>query len=107
MVRDAQETQRRLLAAAVDELAARGVAGARVDRIAAAAGVNKAMIYAYFGSKEQLFDAVFDALVVSTVEAVPIDAADLAGYAGRLFDETQKHPQALRLAAWFALERGG
>ncbi|HEY3483203.1 MAG TPA: TetR family transcriptional regulator, partial [Streptomyces sp.] len=51
-MRDAAETKRRLLAAATEEFAERGIAGARVDRIAAAAGCNKAMIYSYFGSKD-------------------------------------------------------
>ncbi|WBB67355.1 TetR family transcriptional regulator [Micromonospora sp. WMMD812] len=107
MARDAEDTRRRLLAAAAAEFAERGIAGARVDRIAAAAGANKAMIYAYFGNKDQLFDAVFDALVVSTVAEVPIDTDDLPGYAGRLFDRNQTHPQALRLMLWHSLERGG
>ena len=36
-----------------------GSPGARVDRVAAAAKVNKAQMYAYYGSKDGLFDAVF------------------------------------------------
>ena len=40
---DAQATKRRLLAAATAEFAAHGLAGARVDRIAAAARANKAL----------------------------------------------------------------
>ncbi|MEH1168835.1 TetR family transcriptional regulator [Micromonospora sp. CPCC 205539] len=97
MARDAADTRRRLLAAATDEFAARGIAGARVDRIATAAGANKALIYSYFGNKYQLFDAVFDALVVRTAADVPIDGDDLPGYAGRLFDLNHARPQALRL----------
>jgi AcrR family transcriptional regulator len=104
---DAAETRRRLLDAATEEFAARGIAGARVDRIAAAAGCNKALIYVYFGSKDELFDAVFDALVVRTVSEVPIDPDDLAGYAGRLFDGYVAHPEVARLATWFRLERAG
>ena len=106
MARDAEDTKRRLLAAAAAEFAERGVAGARVDRIAAAASANKALIYTYFGNKEDLFDAVFQALVVDTVQDVPIDPDDLPGYAGRLFDRTQEQPYALRLALWRSLERG-
>ena len=106
MARDAEDTKRRLLEAAAKEFAERGIAGARVDRIAAAAAANKALIYSYFGNKEELFDAVFNALVVDTVEDVPIDPADLPGYAGRLFDRTQQQPYAWRLALWHALERG-
>jgi AcrR family transcriptional regulator len=45
----------RLIAAAAREFAARGFAGANVDRIATAAGVNKAMIYYHFHSKADLY----------------------------------------------------
>jgi AcrR family transcriptional regulator len=107
VARDAEDTKRRLLEAAADEFARRGIAGARVDRIAAAANANKALIYSYFGNKEDLFNAVFNALVVDTVHDVPVDPGDLPGYAGRLFDRTLSHPQALRLAIWHSLERGG
>ena len=107
MGRDIQETKKRLLDAATNEFAQHGIAGARVDRIAELAGCSKALIYDYFGNKDQLFDAVFDALVVAIVQDVPIDASDLAGYAGRLFDQYQEHPEILRLSAWDILERGG
>jgi AcrR family transcriptional regulator len=106
MGRSSEETRKRLLAAATKEFARHGIAGARVDRIAEAAGANKQAIYAYFGSKESLFDAVYDAMVLQTVEDVPIDAYDLPGYAGRLYDRYRKHPELLRIATWFAMERG-
>lgn len=48
-------TRHKIFAAALDEFAEHGRAGARVDRIAAAAGVNKAMIYYHFKSKDQLY----------------------------------------------------
>ena len=105
MVRDADRTKKRLLEAATAEFAALGIAGARVDRIAEAAGCNKAMIYAYFGNKDQLFDAVFTALVAATVEHVPFDAADLPEYAGQLFDRYEDDPATVRLATWYRLER--
>ena len=107
MKRDIQETKKRLLDAATNEFAQRGIAGARVDRIAELAGCSKALIYDYFGNKDQLFDAVYDALVVAFVQEVPIDTSDLAGYAGRLFDQYQACPEILRLAIWDILERGG
>ncbi len=106
MKRDIQETKKRLLAAATKEFAQRGIAGARVDRIADLAGCSKALIYDYFGNKDQLFDAVYDALVVAFVQEVPIDASDLSSYAGRLFDQYQACPEILRLAIWDILERG-
>lgn len=40
------------------EFAERGLAGARVERIAASAGCNKQLIYHYFGDKQGLYDAV-------------------------------------------------
>src|SRR6202161_4523544 len=105
MVGDAQATQRRLLEAAAQEFAARGIAGARVDRIAEAARSNKAQIYHYFGSKDELFDAVLNSLVADTLHEVPIDVTDLPEYAGRLFDRYEQHPQVPRLATWYRLER--
>jgi AcrR family transcriptional regulator len=95
----------RIVAAAVAEFAQHGIAGARVDRIAAAAKANKAQIYHYFGSKDDLFDAVFDELVTATVAESPLDAHDLPGYAARLFDGFEDHPEVARLATWYRLER--
>jgi AcrR family transcriptional regulator len=105
MVRDAEATRQRLLDAATEEFAARGIAGARVDRVARAAQSNKAQIYHYFGSKDRLFDAVFHRVVQATVTDTPIDPTDLPGYAGRLFDRYQRHPEIQRLATWYRLER--
>ncbi|MGA9875724.1 MAG: TetR family transcriptional regulator [Solirubrobacteraceae bacterium] len=105
MVRDAEATRRRLLDAAMEEFATRGIAGARVDRIARTAGSNKAQIYHYFGSKDALFDAVFDRVVQDTLRETPIDPTDLPEYAGRLFDRYQRHPEIQRLATWYRLER--
>ena len=38
------------------------MAGARTEQIAAAAGVNKALLYYYFESKEKLYEAALDAV---------------------------------------------
>jgi AcrR family transcriptional regulator len=106
-IRDAEATRRRILAAATAEFAAHGIAGARVDRIAAAADANKSLIYTYFGNKEELFDAVFEAMVATTVEEVAIDADDLPGFATRIFDHRLEHPELIRLVSWDRLERDG
>jgi AcrR family transcriptional regulator len=105
MPRDAQATRQRLLDAAYVEFAQYGIAGARVDRIAAEAGANKALLYHHFESKDGLFDAVFNAMCERTVDESPIDADDLPGYAGRLFDRFEADPAAARLATWYRLER--
>jgi len=49
------------LDAALVEFAAHGLAGARVDEIAARAEANKRMLYAHFGAKEELWLAVLEA----------------------------------------------
>lgn len=59
---DNPETARRILAAAERIFAAHGLAGARTEEIARAAGVNKAMLYYYYDSKESLHRAVFENL---------------------------------------------
>jgi AcrR family transcriptional regulator len=106
MPRDAEATRARLIAAAIEEFAAHGLAGGRVDRIAAAANANKAQIYHYFGSKDRLFDAAFEAMVVEIIADVPPEGDDLVAYAGRLFDNYERRPEVRRMAAWRRLERG-
>jgi AcrR family transcriptional regulator len=102
--RDAAASRERLLSAAAAEFVAHGVAGARVDRIAAAASANKRLIYDYFGDKDGLFDAVLERFTEQAVGAVPIDAHDLPAYAGRLYDYHWDHPNLLRLVTWARLE---
>jgi AcrR family transcriptional regulator len=58
--RDADRSQLAILASARDEFAQRGLAGARMDSIAERAGLNKRLIYYYFGSKDDLFLAVLE-----------------------------------------------
>ncbi|HEV3484574.1 MAG TPA: TetR/AcrR family transcriptional regulator, partial [Vicinamibacterales bacterium] len=64
----------RLLAAAAAEFAARGFAGANVDRIARAARVNKAMIYYHFKSKAALYREILQDMF----EAVGVGVLALA-----------------------------
>ncbi|MEJ7928897.1 TetR/AcrR family transcriptional regulator [Ramlibacter sp. AN1015] len=59
-LRDADRSQSTILAAARDEFAEFGLAGARMDRIAERAGLNKRLIYYYFEDKESLFGAVLE-----------------------------------------------
>lgn len=56
--RNPEQTQQRILEAALQEFAAKGFAGARVDVIATRARINKRMLYHYFGDKEGLFREV-------------------------------------------------
>src|ERR1039458_1060586 len=52
--RNPKRTRERILSAALQEFAANGFAGARVDAIARRAAINKRMLYHYFGDKEHL-----------------------------------------------------
>ena len=54
------ETRQRILDAALREFSQKGLAGARTEAIAAAAGVNKALLYYYFNSKESLYVAALE-----------------------------------------------
>src|SRR3954471_28017 len=58
--RDPAATRRKLLTAARREFAQNGLAGARVDEIAARAGVNKQLVYHYFGDKDAIYLAVLE-----------------------------------------------
>ncbi|MEJ2885409.1 TetR family transcriptional regulator [Actinomycetospora aeridis] len=105
MPKDGAATRRRLLDAATAEFSRYGIAGARVDRIAEAAEANKAQIYAWFSSKDGLFDAVFAEHLALIVDLVPLDATDLPGYAVRLYDAYLERPSVILLATWARLER--
>ncbi|GAA2281372.1 TetR family transcriptional regulator [Streptomyces atrovirens] len=98
-------TYQRILDVATREFAEYGIAGARIERIVAAARTNKAQLYAYFGNKEGLFDAIFLGSLDRIVDVAPIDATDLADWAVRLYDEYLRRPDLIRLATWARLER--
>ncbi|MFJ8009054.1 TetR/AcrR family transcriptional regulator [Streptomyces fagopyri] len=102
---DSSATRARLLTAAYDEFVRVGFAGARVDRIATAASANKQAIYAYFGSKEALFDAVLADRLRVLADVVPFTPDDLAAYSGALFDALTADPGLQRLTQWKMLER--
>jgi AcrR family transcriptional regulator len=98
-------TSRRILDAATEEFARSGIAGARIERIIAAAHTNKAQLYGYFGSKEGLFDAVVADCVGRTTIAIPFDVDDLGGWAVGMYDENLRRPDLVRLIGWIRLER--
>jgi TetR/AcrR family transcriptional regulator len=65
----ADHTRARILDAAVREFSENGLAGARTEQIAAIAGVNKALLYYYFKSKEALYKAALESVVQRVVES--------------------------------------
>ncbi|NEW27071.1 TetR/AcrR family transcriptional regulator [Nocardia cyriacigeorgica] len=101
---DADTTRDRILAAATDEFAQYGIAGARIDRIARRAKTSKERLYAYFRSKQQLYRFVAEHELATMTEATHMDAMDLPGYAGRVHDYFMAHPDHLRLMYWSVLE---
>jgi len=61
VTRDPDKSRANILQAARTEFASSGLGGARVDQIAKMAGINKRMLYHYFGNKDDLFCAVLEA----------------------------------------------
>jgi len=64
-----QANRARILAAAIDEFAARGFKGASMDAIAARTDTTRALINYYFGSKEKLYIAVLEQVYAEIREA--------------------------------------
>jgi AcrR family transcriptional regulator len=104
--RDPEATKARIFDAAVAEFARYGIAGARIDRIAAEARANKQLIYAYFGNKAELFTRVLGRCMVDLAAAVPVDPDDIEGWLDRLMDYHAAHPELLRLLYWEGIEYG-
>jgi AcrR family transcriptional regulator len=101
---DGEATRQRILDAARAEFAECGLAGARVDRIAASATASKERLYAYFGDKRALFEAVLELNRREVSSAIPLDVDDLPGFVGRVFDHMHGHPAHLRILTWARLE---
>src|SRR4029453_2414870 len=114
MAWDTERTKRLLLDAATAEFSEHGLAGARGDRIAAAAGarvapiaaaagVNKERIYQYFGKKDDLFAAVLANRLRNSMDEVPmrgVGPGAVGDYAGRLFDHHLADGDVPRLVFW-------
>jgi AcrR family transcriptional regulator len=74
-----QERPTEILRAAIDVFAERGLAGARVEDIAARAGVSKGTIYLYFDGKEELFiEAIRDRFARTLEDLASAPPADPA-----------------------------
>ena len=106
--RDPEATKAKLLAAARREFADKGIAGARVDAIAERAGVNKQLIYYYFGTKEELFREILRQRLANPVP-MPTGPEAPAERGRRLASLAADHlvdPDYVRLLMWEALEAG-
>jgi TetR/AcrR family transcriptional regulator len=88
-----EESRAAILQAAAREFAEHGIAGARTDSIARAAGVNKALLYYYFKDKETLYGAVLDhafsgmkASVFRVLDSDLLPRDKILAYVGAYFD---------------------
>src|SRR3954471_12956793 len=103
--RNPDRSRERILAAAVEEFAANGYAGTRVDAIARRAGLNKQLISHHFGGKEALYRAV-----MATRRAAPggdlgaTELGELPGALATLFDRARRDPAWIRVLLWEVLE---
>src|SRR5271157_345241 len=101
---DSAGTRAAILKAAEQIYAEHGLAGARTDAIAAAAGVNKALLYYYFKSKEGLYEAVVGSQMREFYQQARevLSAKGAAGpillrYVSYHFDFTSTHPNYPRI----------
>ena len=99
-----EESRAAILRAAVREFAEHGIAGARTDAIARAAGVNKALLYYYFKDKETMYGAVLDQVfrglrerVFASIEGDASPRDKILNYVGAYFDYIAANPLYPRL----------
>lgn len=97
--RDADKSREMILRAAAREFADEGLAGARTERIAKAARVNKALIHYYFKDKETLYGAVLDSVfagmsgrVHAAIEQADSPREKILAWAGAHFDYIAASP---------------
>ena len=84
-----RRTEARILDAAAQVFAAAGYERTTIRAVASAAGVDAGLVMQYFGSKQDLFRRVIDAVPVSELSGAPEQATEqiLAGLASRLASE--------------------
>ncbi len=106
-------TARRIVATAEGIFAEQGLAGARMDEIASAAKVNKALLYYYFRSKEELHRFVLETLlsqlrtrVGEAVTDTPSASKRLTAMVDNFFDFVLAHPNYPRLIQREIMSRG-
>ena len=111
-----EESRAAILRAAVAEFAEYGIDGARTDRIARTAGVNKALLYYYFKDKGALYEAVLDHVfgglrerVVPVLESNLPPRQRLLQYVGCYFDYIAANPKFPRVvqSEWMRLGAHG
>jgi AcrR family transcriptional regulator len=102
--RNPERTRERILSAALQEFAANGFAGARVDAIARRATINKRMLYHYFGNKEHLFREVLRRKIAERQASAEGLSGDPAESLPFWFKLSCKDADWIRLLEWEALQ---
>lgn len=111
--RNPQKSKNAILTAAENEFANKGFFGARVDEIATKAQINKRMIYAYFGDKENLYNQVLlntyskmeeveNALVKQNLNGINLIENIISTY----FDFLYNNPNFVNILMWENLNKG-
>lgn len=109
--RDKQATRARILEAAMQIFAEKGMAGSSMSEIARAAGVTKSLIHHHFGSKQGLWDAAKDQYFRGYFE-VQMGLLEAEGTAELLatsiekyFDFLRRSPNFVRMIGWMQQEQ--
>jgi TetR/AcrR family transcriptional regulator len=101
--RDLTRTRERLLAAALTEFSAHGLAGAHCDAIARRARVNQRMIFYCFGSKENLYREILRLKFSERSNFFEASPDDLAGAILHWYEASASDLEWVRLLEWEAL----
>jgi AcrR family transcriptional regulator len=92
----------RILRAAMEEFAEHGFSGARINRIAAAANLNKQLIYHYFDSKDGIYAAVLGEMLTSMHHSLDT-ASDIRQLIRRQTGDPEARRAWSRMIAWEGL----
>ncbi len=111
--RNASDSRERLLRAGEKLFAERGADATSVERLSREAGLNRRMIYHYFGSKEGLYRAVIQRMYDRSA-SIEVPLAHMLLPADQLLERIirayyaflRDHPEFVRLLAWENLRQG-
>src|SRR5262245_54654380 len=106
VARDPQRTRERILAAALLEFSAKGLAAGRVDQIARRERINKRVLYHYFGNKDGRFTAIMQRKLTrraAWASAAPDDPGETLAH---WFTLACEDVDWVRLMEWEALTVG-
>jgi len=102
-----KNSKQRILEMAQREFAAHGFAGARMERIARAADINKAMIFYYFSSKRELYRTLIKSALADLVPRIQ-KAVILSDTPGMFFEKVpeiylrhfSRNPEFIRMVGF-------